>query len=462
MIRLILCLFVLVATTASAQLRAGAATANITPPLGSPIVGNWDSPPATHVHDELHARALVLENGITRLAIVVCDNVGIPREVVDVAKRRAHDRTGIPVANMLVSATHTHSGASAAEPEYGSFIASRIADAIVIAAGNLEPAELGHGVGREPREVFNRRWRMKPGSAELGNPFGGTDQVRMNPPPNHPDLIEPAGPTDPEIHFLSVRSTKDGRHVALLAAYSLHYVGGVPQGQISADYFAVFAKRIEQMLGADKQDFPFVAMLANGTSGDINNIDFRPASPPRKWRPYEKMTAVANAVAAEVFRNLQTIRYSSDIAIGAIQTEIPIGVRVPTNADVQWAESVLKQPSAKHVRSAVYARRTLEMRPLPAQMPLVLGAMRIGDVAIAALPAETFVEIGLEIRKRSPFPQTFTISLANGSYGYLPTEKQHELGGYETWRGTSRLEVQAATKIVDAIEKMMRDLQQAR
>ena len=93
--------------------KAGAAASNITPPLGSPIVGGWEPYPAAYVHDELHARCLVLDDGRTRLAIAVSDNVGIAREVFDEAKRAISQKTGLPPANMLMSSTHTHSAASA-------------------------------------------------------------------------------------------------------------------------------------------------------------------------------------------------------------------------------------------------------------------------------------------------------------------------------------------------------------
>ena len=476
-IALSLLLVVAIAAAASAQdgkrrqMRAGAATSNITPPLGSLIVGNWDSPPATYVHDELHARVLVLDDGETQVAIVVSDNLGIPRNVCDAAKRIVNEKTGLPVSHMLMAATHTHSAASARSGdytegdlnEYQRFLAMRIADGVLRAIANLEPAQIGWGVGREPSQVFNRRWRMKPNSPELRNPFGGMDLVRMNPPVGHPDLIEPAGPTDPEIHFISVRSPS-GRHIALLANYSLHYVGGVPAGHISADYFGVFAERIGELLKAEKQDPPFVGILSNGTSGNINNINFRGDDPPRKWKPYEKMRAVANQVAAEVLRAMQSIQYHDFVPLGIAQTEIPMGIRVRSEADLKWANSVLSRPAnapSNHVREAIYAQRTLDMSKLPNQIPLILQALRIGDVGIAAIPAETFVEIGLEIRKRSPFKQTFTISLANGSYGYLPTVEQHKLGGYETWRGTNILEVQAAPKIIDALINFLQRLQTA-
>ena len=114
-----------------------------------------------------------------------------------------------------------------------------IAAGIAAADKRLAPAKIGWAVGKDDTQVFNRRWKVKPGSALLANPFGGTDQVKMNPGYQHPDLIEPAGPTDPEITLLSVQ-TPDGKPVALLANYSLHYVGGLPA--LSADYFGVVGR----------------------------------------------------------------------------------------------------------------------------------------------------------------------------------------------------------------------------
>src|SRR5262245_60506221 len=101
------------AAEAGRQLRAGAATSNITPVLGSPIVGGWNDPPAERIHDELNVRCLVLDDGTTKLAFAICDNVGIPREVFESAKRQIHGETGLLAENMLMSATHTHTGTSA-------------------------------------------------------------------------------------------------------------------------------------------------------------------------------------------------------------------------------------------------------------------------------------------------------------------------------------------------------------
>ena len=448
------------AGSSGSDLRAGAATANITPPLGQLIVGGWKPFPARNVHDELHARALVLSDGETTLAIVLCDNVGIPREVFDRAKGFIESEAGIPPQNVLTAATHTHSATTArsenkAAPaesltDYQKFLARRIADSVRIALHRLEPAEIGFGSVDEPSEVFNRRWHVTDPSM-LTNPFGGVDKVRMNPPSGNAALLRPAGPIDPEVSFLSVRAL-DGRPLALLANYSLHYVGGVRSGDVSADYFGIFAKRIGQLLGADESEPAFVGIMSNGTSGDVNNINFRQRRPRKE--PYEQMTHVANLIAERVYQAHSNVSFQRNVTLGAAQQELTLDVRKPTPERLAYLESLHERREDEkpyHSRELVYADRVKWLAQSPDQVQVILQTFRIGDVGIAAIPFEVFAEIGLEIKDRSPLHETFTIELANGSYGYLPTPAQHELGGYETWMGTNNVEKQASVKIVDTL-----------
>lgn len=439
---------------------AGASVANVTPPLGLPIVGNYQSPVATHIHDELHARCLVLDDGTTRLAFVIVDNVGVDQAVFDEAKRRVEEKTGLPGTHILMSATHTHSATSAGGlgerrrawndgsslDEYQTFLAGRIADGVRVAINNLAPARIGWGVGKVPQHLFNRRWKMK---EPVVNPFGVKESVVMNPGVASPNLEAPAGPTDPEVSFISVQSA-DGKPLALLANYSLHYVGGVPDGHISADYFGVFADRIQELLKADRQAPPFVGMLSNGTSGDVNNINFR--GPAQRHPPYEKMRIVADDVAQEVLRVYKTIQHREWVALGAAQSRMVLQVRRATPEMIAFAEKVIARPDdikPAHPLEKIYAHRVLEMQQTwPDEVEIKLQAFRIGDLGVAAIPFETFTETGLEIKAKSPFRPSFTISLANGSYGYLPTPAQHAMGGYETWLTTNKVQKDATVKIV--------------
>ncbi len=463
------------AMTASAQnkvLKAGAATANITPGLGEGIVGNFGTPPpAMHVHDELLARCLVLDDGTTKLVFVIADNVGINREVFEAAKEMIGAETGIPAHQVLLAANHTHSAVSAGGrgekrrgwhagrplDEYQSFLARRMADVVRIALNNLEPAQIAWGAGEVPQHVFNRRWIMK---EKVVNPYGEMHQVLFNPGHAHPDKVRPAGPVDPEVCFLSVRSAA-GRPIALLANYSLHYVGGVPKDHISGDYFAVFADRIQELLSADRQDPPFVGIMSNGTSGDVNTINF--AASPEQRAPYEKMKIVANDVAQEVVRVAGTLTYRSWVPLRAAQSELALQVRKPSPALLAQSLKIQQRPAGEkgiHPLDKTYADRIIQIdREWPDTIHVPLQAFGIGELGIAAIPFEVFAASGLELKKRSPFKTTFTIELANGSYGYLPTPDQHKLGGYETWLGTNRVEPEASVKIENEIMELFRKVQ---
>jgi hypothetical protein len=459
----------LAARQPAARFRAGAAVSNITPAIGGDIVGGFRPVPSDNIHDDLHARCLVLDNGVARIALVVCDLLGADKGVFDEARRLVTAETGLPGANLFMSCTHTHSATSALGKdrfapqggeldEYQRFVARRIADGVRRAIKNLAPAQIGWGVGSEPREVFNRRWFMKPGTVPV-NPFGETtDRVKMNPPRASENLEKPAGPTDPEVSVIAVRRP-DGRPMSVYASYSLHYVGGVPGADISADYYAVFCDRLQQLLGADRQDPPFVAMLSNGTSGNINNIDF--TKPAEKRAPYEKMREVADRVATAAHKAYQTIAWKDTVPLAARLETLEVGVRHPTPDQLARAKVILAEkpkPNAPASLDRIYAGRTVEMSRWPDGIPLPLQALRVGDVAIGGIPCEVFVETGLAFKAKCGFKPGFIVSLNNGYYGYLPTPEQHELGGYETWLGTNRLEKRASTKILDRLLKMVGEL----
>src|SRR5688572_2113803 len=455
--------------TAQAQVqtklfRAGAATSNVTPPLGASINGGMVDRRATHVHDELHARCLVLDDGTTKLAFAIVDSCMVPVEAIDAAKQIVADRAGIPASHVLVSATHTHSAATACavfqsdpDPAYLAFLPTRIADGIQRAANNLEPAQIGWGVADEPSHVFNRRWKLKPGTMPA-NPWGHTtDGVKMNPGQGNPDLVEPAGPVDPQVWILSARSP-DGRHIALLGNYSLHYVGGEGPGAISADYYGIFADRIQQLLKADRQDPPFVGMMSNGTSANINNVNYALPAPTARKKPYEQMRLVAHAVATRAAEAVASMTYHDWVPLSAKTATITLGVRKPTADELTRARDLLAaNPHPMQTQlEGIYAVETHDLAEYPDTVPVTLQALRLDDLSIAAIPCETFVEIGLELKAFRKDQPHFTVSLANGYNGYLPTPEHHKLGGYETWRAkSSYLEVDASPRIVAELKALL-------
>lgn len=443
--------------SANRALRAGAAKAEINPPLGESIVGGFAPFPATNIHDPLHARCLVLDNGQTQIAFVICDNLHVQRAVFDEARALIAKETKLPPENILMAATHTHSATPATSDKYRPTIVRGIANAVRDAVKNLAPAKIGWGGIDEPSEVFNRRWRVT--DPELRrNPFGGVDEVRMNPPSGSAALIEPAGPVDPEISFISVQS-KEGRPIALLANYSLHYVGGVETGDVSADYFGVFSERIGELLGARDGDPPFVGMLSNGTSGDVNNINFRARGQRRE--PYEKMREVAEKVAQRVKEAHEKLTFHEWVPLGSTRRELTLKFRKPDEAMQTYIAEVLAKPddaAPYHRYERNYAERVQRLLNGPDEVTIPLQAVRIGDLGVAAIPFEVFTKIGLEIKEKSPLDDTFTIELANDSHGYLPTPQQHKLGGYETWMGTNRVQLDASDLITAQVLEMLTEL----
>jgi hypothetical protein len=460
------CLFAVLPSQAE-EFRAGAATSNITPPLGGKIIGGFAPIPSTHIHDELHARCLVLDDGKTKLALVVCDLLGIHRQVSDEARKLIAEQSKIPPECVLISATHTHSATSALgqdrlQPtqtldEYQQFVARRIADGVARANNELRPAQIAFGTVEAPEHVFNRRWSMRPGTVPE-NPFGGSDLVKMNPPAGSPNLVEPAGPTDPTISFIAVREP-NGAPISVFTTYSLHYVGGVGPGHVSADYYGMFCRHLEKLLKAEHQSPPFVALLANGTSGDINNINFREPRPAKK--PYEQMRYVAEDVADKVYAALAKLEYQPYVTLAARYREPVIAWRRPDAQQREWAEKTIAQgPQRKTDLSYIYAQRVQSMIDYPETTTVPLQTLRIGKVCIGTMPCEVFCEIGLDFKRRSALQPAFMVSLNHGYFGYLPTPRQHKLGGYETWLGTNRLERDASDKLLAELLAMAEEMQQ--
>lgn len=441
-----------------AALRAGAATAVITPPLGASLAGYFTERFSTDNHDELLAKCIVFDNGQTRVGLVVCDLCVLPSEVVAAAKFRAAREAGVAEEALLIAATHTHSAPatmhlfqSQADPRYLDLLTDRIVDSVRMAVARLEPARIATGFGREESLVFNRRFYMKPGKMPP-NPFGGIDKVKMNPGVGNSDIVKEAGPVDPTVGLLAV-TRADGSPLAIVGNYSLHYVGGERGGEVSADYFGYWAAMMARSAGAGSR---FVAILTNGCQGDINNVDVRRPAP--KLPPYRRMEQVAGTLAIECTRLMKQMQFTDKAELGASREWVECGVRLPSPERVKAAQEALKgvDPPYRDARH-VFAREALIIaREFAPTFRAEAQALRIGDLFVAGMTGEPFVELGLELRGKFKGRALFPVGLANGHAGYVPTVRAHDEGGYETWLAKSSfIDKEATPRFMEAMTQRL-------
>jgi len=450
------------------ELKAGAFAIDITPrkfPIS--LNGHMTDRAAPSAFDKLHARCLVLDDGNAPILFVVVDSCVIPRHLFDEAKERIAEALPIKVDRMLMSATHTHSAPAVAgvfqsdpDADYSAFLVDQIVKGAERAYKRLEPAQVGWGIGHDATQVYCRDWFMKPGTA-LTNPFGGTtnDRVQMHPGYLNPNAIKPTSEVDPEIGLLAVK-TKDGRPLAILANYSMHYAGyGIPPGLASADYFGRFADRIKTLVGADSSNPDFVGILSNGTSGNVHCYDY---GKPKN----ESLTidTVADSVAKAALKAYEKIEFHTQVPMVVRESKMTLPLRLPSEEEVKQAREVLEGAKGRALKGLpeYYARETVLLSEYPKEVEFKLQALKIGELGIAAIPCEVFVETGLAIKQESPLKPTFTIELANGYNGYIPPPSRHELGGYATWRARSScLEVEAEPKIRDEVLRLLNEVANA-
>jgi neutral ceramidase len=436
-----------------AGFRAGAARSVITPNVGCHLAGYYEDRRAVDIHDELYAKALVLESGDTTLAICVCDIIHLDWADVAAAKARACELTGLPEDNILLACTHTHFGPAPSggwavprEDAYMEALPGRIADAIARAQRRLRPAMVGNASASCPGEVFNRRFWMKDGS------------VRMN-PGNDPDLVRPAGPTDPEVGLLVVLDYEQ-RPISVLANYALHYVGGTVEMDcdVTADYFGAFDRALQRIAGAD-----FVALMLNGCCGDINHIDVhRPHAYPH---PYSEIERVADVVAGAAYQAWRGIRdFDPDPALGVANGTYSLRRKEVTPTRLDEAKARLARVQQEGLTGPatwdpdfLFDVTAVEIADTPPEWETPIQAMRIGDLGIAGLHSEVFVEIGLDVKQRSPFPRTLVGELVNGTIGgYVPTTKAYDEGSYEVW--SSPAERGSGEGMADTAVRLLQEL----
>jgi neutral ceramidase len=451
--RSLLVLVLALAPAACAQgLRAGAAEVVITPPTGIPMAGYYATRLSTGVHDDLHAKAIVLATGAERVAFVACDLVGIPPDVIEEARALIQTATGIPAANVMISATHSHTGplipdggARAASyggelpiaKQYRAELPRKIAESVRLANERLAPGRAAFGKGQEGGVSFNRRYFMTDGT------------VGWNPGKLNPKIERPAGPIDPDLPVVLFESAA-GAPIATYVNFAMHQdtVGGL---EISADY----AYTLSQILGRVKG--PMVTLFTQGAAGNINHIDVRTAA---KQQGHAEAARIGTILAGEAIKTYARLT-AAEGALRVARRTVSLDAAKLNPGDEDRGRQFKKQldegASVKFL-DTVFTFKALDTaaragKPLDGEVQ----AFALGDrIAWVALPGEIFTELGSAIKKASPFPLTIVVELAHGPVTYFPNSDAFPQGNYEVV--TSRGARGSGEKLAEAAGELLREL----
>ncbi len=447
--------FSLHASAVRAEFLAGAAKVDVTPEKLPVLVnGGVLSRSIGKINTRVHARALALSDGKTRLAIVVVDSCMMPRDLLDEAKSLASKRTGIPRDHLLISATHAHSApasmgalGTSADPAYVPLLKLKLADAIASAVANLEPAKVGFGKGDAAEFTALRRWIRRPDRI-AEDPFGNaTVRATMHAGRVWDDVTGESGPEDPDLSLVSIQAT-DGRPIAVLGNFSMHYFS---DRDISADYFGRFCEGFKQSIAPDT---PFVGILSHGCSGDIWRRDY---TQPESWDAKLTIDDYTNRLLDVAIKIYKGIEYQTNPALAMAERRMTMKYRVPDKQRLEWATRIVEAMGDRLPKNQeeVYAREQVMLHERQ-QTEIVVQGIKIGDIGIATTPCETYAITGLKIKAASPLKHNIVIELANGGDGYIPPPEQHRFGGYNTWAARSAgLEVAAEPKITEACIELL-------
>jgi hypothetical protein len=438
------------------DLRAGAAAVSITPLLGTPMAGYYYARAAEGVHDDLYAKALVLEKDGAKAALVALDLISTTRSLVTEARREIERTTGLAGAQVMISATHAHTGPLLSSrglrddylggkadlvQRYTAELPAKIARAVRLAEEALTPARLSVGHGREETLAFNRRYHLVDGT------------VGWNPGLLNPKILKPAGPIDPDVPVVSFTSLAN-KPLALYVNYAVHLdtIGGL---QISADMPATVAKLLAEVKGPEMLTF-----YTTGTCGDVNHINVNWGV---KQGGFDTAARMGIILAAEVLRTLPRMK---TVAPGALRCRSEI-VQLPLPKiepdDLKKARDTLRRRDDTKGRQPTFLETVQAFKVLDVEArhgkpnDVEVQVIALGDaIAWVSLPGEIFVELGLEIKQDSPFKHTILAELANGSVGYVPARRAYPQGNYEVV--SARCAEGSGEMLVAAALRLLREL----
>jgi hypothetical protein len=416
------------------ELFSGVAEVDITPPIGHRMAGHFYEVPSEGVHDPLQAKAIVLEQGDQKFAMALSDVVSVVPDVSQEARRRFSQMGDLPVSNVMIAATHSHTGplfgsvvrdffhervvAEQGEDRreqvnYSEFLVNKVVEALEGANDSLVPADLSFVNPHRGGISFNRRYHMQDGT------------VKFNPGQLNPDIVKPAGPTDPEISGLILSEAGRNRLLGGLTVFACHTdtLGGT---QYSADYPFFIQEQLRQRFGSD-----FVSAFALGTAGDINHIDVSKNGLRKGLEITEDIGRVIGEAVAGEFNDNSLIS-SPSLAVATRTLDIPL--QKPTEAQLKKARNNLPLLGQKDVNfmDVVDAVKTLTIEERGGNWQADVQVLRIDPkTALVGLPGEIFADLGLDIKEKSPFENTILASLANDGLSYIPTRLAFAEGSYE-------------------------------
>jgi len=462
--------FAIVATclSSSAQsIKAGFAERDITPEIGIEQPGNYMKQFHKKFHDACKVRAAVFDDGHKRIALVGVDTLMIPRAVVLDARKEIQARCGLAPEAVMIGASHSHSSGPLgfflpgqfdhasdfikqlayektpmADARYIEMARKQIVEAVCAANDARAEVKCGFGSGTEDKAAFNRRIRMKTGvtftHAGKGNP----------------DALDYAGPIDPQVGVVGVWSSPSNL-LGCIVNYACHAT--TPAAGISANWIYDMERTIRGVFGSN-----VVVVFLQGDCGDItqvNNLDAHSELPGERGSQL-----VGGRVGAEAVKVLYSIEPGTNATVDAKAKVWKIKRRVPGADRLKEARAFVAKDEKDTGRDWIWAKETVLLDALIQKEPAVeveVQAIQVGPVAFVSNPAELFVEYGLELKKKSPFPLTFPVELANGCVGYVPTAEAFgpRGGGYETrLTSYSNLEMSAGKQFVEAGLELARAL----
>ncbi len=437
--------------------KVGAASVDITPPVGTPMAGYYGERLSQGVHDPLFAKAIVLERDGKKAALVSLDLISTPMAMVEEARREIEKVTSIRGADVMISATHAHTGPvlqgrGAREDAfggknplaraYGEALPGKIAESVRRAEKALGVARIAAGHGHESSIAFNRRFHMADGS------------VGWNPGKNNPGILKPAGTIDPDLAVVYFEADgKDRTPLAIYVNYAVHLdnVGGV---KFSADLPATLAELLGRFKGPD-----LVTLYTTGCCGDVNHIDVGWAEAQGGRENASRMGVI---LAAEVLRTWPRLRPAAPgpLVVRSEKVKLPPARITPeeiasSRATIATLDGKGKTPPFMELVRAFKVRDVEARRGDPIEVEVQVIALG-GEIAWVSLPGEIFVELGLAIKQDSPFPHTIIAELANGAIGYIPSRRAYSQGNYEVV--SARCAEGSGELLVDAAVRMLKEI----